>query len=416
MKNRLIVIGILFMALISCQPIDSGPKADLDVKCGSYPVFIPVNMEGIDRKSIVWALEGAGSLLPLTDGNVRYKLPSDCSSRLGSTVTVKAAFQNASEQYVLKLAPRALVKPVVCVGLKCFSIDITGRPLNDLYSPENLKQLDETLEEYLKKNPGFIDKDGWLWIYNNGSLYVYTGGLTELGSNLLNDEHRVTIGSFSGSAIDSNGDLVVLGNNGAPSNEIIARRYFRPYLRYASSPENFEELNTKVVFKATNTESISSLKFDTNNNAILTLLSVSGTIDKRFYYSHVAFDSQFVQQNLSFTGAEVNYSRNFTPGPDGDFWNVTNLYIERWKRDPNSGFGLKSKFPLTGGCCGAKVFDQDGDLWTFGSSIDNSGASPIDYSELSEYKLSSSGTVDSLTLKSRVKIPGYSLPLQFYGF
>jgi hypothetical protein len=126
-KNRLIVIGILFTALISCQPIDSGPKADLDVKCGSYPVFIPVKMEGIDRKSIVWTLEGAGSLEPMKDGNVRYKLPSDCSSRLGSTVIVKAAFQNTGEQYVLKLVPRALVKPVLCAGENCFTVDTHPR-------------------------------------------------------------------------------------------------------------------------------------------------------------------------------------------------------------------------------------------------------------------------------------------------
>ncbi len=430
MKYHLIAFGVLLMTLVSCQLIDFGPKADLDVKCGSYPVFIPVKMDNVDRKSIVWSLEGLGSLEPMNDGNVRYKLPADCSSQLGSMVIVKADYQNLSEQYVLRLAPKRTVDSVVCLGEKCFSFDKKNRPLNDLNSPENLKPFEGFLNEYRKLyepyNSVSFDKEGWMWIRSSGSLYVYPGGISEFGSGPLNEKNLIKIGFIQSSAIDSNGDLVVVYAKNVSKSEFTLRRYFRPYLNKASILEDYEEFHIKELFSSPSECALRTpfprLRFDTNNNVIITFYSSAGNFCAYGNSGNFYFDDQFNLQNLDPKWSNMN-----TAGLNGDFWGFYyDFYqdisrIVNWRRNSISGEVRETHFDysLRQRRFYMMAFDEDGDLWT----IELIPEDPLPYpyttfsSELSEYSLSSSGDLGTLTLKTRVKTPNLSPSegIKFYG-
>lgn len=438
-KNRLVVFGILLMVLIACQPIETEPKADLDVKCGSYPVFIPVKMENVDRKSIVWSVEGAGSLEPMKDGNVRYKLPADCSSQLGSIVTVKANFQNVSERYILRLAPKRIVDSVVCLGEKCFSFDKKNRPPNDLNSPENLKPLEGFLPVLAQGSSISIDKEGWAWIRSSsGSIYVYPGGLPEFALSSLNDNNLVKTGRVSAFAIDLNGDLVVFYGVSIPLPEVSVRRYFRSYLYKANTPEAYEDLNGFVPLSSRCPTGVSSFVFDTNNNSMVNFSGANGNFCAYGFVFTFLYNGQFVKQDFDRTRFIANSSgSNYVAGPNGGFWGLSYGFprtevggyeafevsrIESWHLDAATGKIDETHFDyaFTQRRFGRMAFDEDGDLWIIELIPDDPLAypNPTFSSELSEYSLSTSGRADTLTLKNRVKTPNleWNEGIKFYGF
>jgi hypothetical protein len=428
MRNLFIVFGVL-LVLASCQPeptVPSQPELKTpsmtidvnaaDVACGSYPVYIPVRSENLDRSSIVWTLDGAGSLEKLPDGNVRYKAPKDCFDALDSSAIVNATAQSTSKQVAFKIVKKTSSQPVFIAGNKVFSIDTTGQPANDLFSPKNLKPID-TLA-FTRKS--FVDKDGWVWLllYNNENpkdtaLRVYPNGFSGIGSDDPKDSYVIEINGIADFAIDSYGDVTVFQCSLSNPTDCASRKYFRSQLDRFQTFILLESL--KLDYKCIGND----IFFDVADALFASCYQyTSEKYIKRFY---IKFESNFSRIPIEYGSFGTSQSQ-IVFGRKNDaiasiecckYLNTLEKYLRISRKDSVSGLQASSVFELTDRTAVGLTFDKDGDLWV---SEKTKEYSAVPEYALSEYSLSSTGTADILTLKSRVTSVGFGGRLDFYGF